>query len=412
MSNLLNEAIVDATALRDAALKSAETIVIEKYSQEVKKTLDQLLEQDDLDLELGGEAGPELADAPAEEPDPDLGLGTTPDMGLDAAAPAEGGAVEPLDETDDIPLAATDNFDQLSGKNLDDFATSGEPVEITLDLGALQEAVQTLSDSQEFDIDESTLARLLSEETTTTEESFEEVVEGVPDPGSFAGQEADEQSDADDDSAAALASSAAAEEADVDAMKGITEEEDLDELADAIAEKLTVDMGATLSGWAGRSSEDMKWELEKALAHRRSTEVTDDLEVLKKAHDELVFENKQLNAQHNQYKHALQELKESLHDVNLSNARLLYTNRVLRNSSLNERQKEKIVEAISGAGSVTEAKTIYDTLQSTVEAAPKRGPQSLSEAIGRRSSVIRATRQESSPSDPIADRLKRLAGIK
>ena len=43
MSNLLNEAIVDATALRDAALKSAETIVIEKYSQEVKKTLDQLL---------------------------------------------------------------------------------------------------------------------------------------------------------------------------------------------------------------------------------------------------------------------------------------------------------------------------------------------------------------------------------
>ena len=133
---------------------------------------------------------------------------------------------------------------------------------------------------------------------------------------------------------------------------------------------------------------------------------------MKKAHDELVFENNQINERNNQYKQVVEELRESLHDVNLSNASLLYTNRVLRNSSLNERQKEKIVEAISSAGSVTEAKTIYDTLQSTVEAAPKRGPQSLSEAIGRRSSVIRATRQESSPSDPIADRLKRLAGIK
>jgi biotin synthase-related radical SAM superfamily protein len=79
---------------------------------------------------------------------------------------------------------------------------------------------------------------------------------------------------------------------------------------------------------------------------------------------------------------------------------------------LNERQKETIVEAISNAGSVTEAKTIYDTLQSTVRSTPKRSPQSLSEAINRPSSVIRATRQESTSSDPNLDRMKRLAGIK
>jgi hypothetical protein len=45
------------------------------------------------------------------------------------------------------------------------------------------------------------------------------------------------------------------------------EEEDLyeelsDDMLDAIMEKLTVDMGATLSGWAGRSSEDMKHQME------------------------------------------------------------------------------------------------------------------------------------------------------
>jgi len=56
MSSLLKEAIVDAKALRESALKNAETIVIEKYSEEVKDTLQKLLEQeDDLGLALPGE---------------------------------------------------------------------------------------------------------------------------------------------------------------------------------------------------------------------------------------------------------------------------------------------------------------------------------------------------------------------
>ena len=53
MSNLLDEAIIDAKALREAALKNAETIVIEKYSNEVKKTLEELLEQEDTLAALG-----------------------------------------------------------------------------------------------------------------------------------------------------------------------------------------------------------------------------------------------------------------------------------------------------------------------------------------------------------------------
>ena len=43
------EAIVDAKALREAALKNAETIVIEKYSTEVKKTLEDLTSPDQLE---------------------------------------------------------------------------------------------------------------------------------------------------------------------------------------------------------------------------------------------------------------------------------------------------------------------------------------------------------------------------
>jgi hypothetical protein len=171
-------------------------------------------------------------------------------------------------------------------------------------------------------------------------------------------------------------------------------------------------MGATLSGWAGRSSESMKWEMEKEIAHRRSTDLQDDLQTLKKAQEELVFENNQIIEQNKHYKQAVQELKEGLQDVNLSNARLLYTNRILRNTSLNERQKDKIVDAISNAGSAPEARTIFETLQSTVVATPKRNPQSLSEVISRRSSTIRASRKETPSSDPLQERMKRLAGIK
>jgi hypothetical protein len=420
MSNLLSEAIVDAKVLRTAALKNAETMVIEKYSQEVKKTLDRMLEQDDLDLELGGEMGAETADEPAMDFSADEPAMPEEELG------AEEGSTDPLDREDNIPLAATDGFNDLSGDNLRGFPAQGAPVEMNIDLGALQEALQNLEEAEEVEVD---LSELLDDEE----------IEEVNDPGSFAGEEADEEGSAGDSGAAALAGSAAAEEADSEAMKnaGLEEdkkpddddanappwadkddsdasvkEENLDSLVDAIAEKLTVDMGATLSGWAGRSSESMKWEIEKALAHRRSTEVQEELDTLRKAQEELVFENNQFNEQNSQYKHAIEELKESLQDVNLSNARLLYTNRVLRNTSLNERQKDKIVEAISNAGSVAEAKMIHETLQSTVEAAPtKRGPKSLSEAIGSRSSVIRATRHESPLRDPFQDRMKRLAGI-
>ena len=47
MSSLLEEAIVDAKALKEAALKNAENVVLEKYSGEVKKALDTLLEQEE-----------------------------------------------------------------------------------------------------------------------------------------------------------------------------------------------------------------------------------------------------------------------------------------------------------------------------------------------------------------------------
>jgi len=434
MSNLLNEAIVDAKALRSAALKNAESLVIERYSEEVRSTLEQMLEQEDLMADPLGAAAPDLgADPGAEMPAPEA---PAPEMPMEdpLAVPGPEAGLEEIAE-DEIPLGATDDFKNLVGKNLKGFPSAGEEVELTLNLGALQESVDQLKEGvldavsgagavkdlgglmgkrddddedldEEIDITEADLIALLEEEPIE-----EDASPGDDDETEEAGEMADPKSSG--AAGEATASEEAAEAEEFAGGKGLGESVDTDELVDAIVEKLTVDMGADLAGWAGRSSEANRREIEKEIAHRRSTGVEEDLEVLKKAQEELVFENKQLNEQNTQYKQAFHELKDSLQDINLSNARLLYTNRVLRNTSLNERQKIKIAEAISGAGSVTEARTIYDMLQSTVETIPQRGPQSLSEAISRRSSVLRASRVSEEPSsDPQTDRLKKLAGIK
>ena len=395
MSNLLKEAIVDADALRNAALKNAESTIIDKYSDEVRQTLTQLLEQD----ELGLEADPLALDA---EADPLAAPATDP-----AASPATGGDAEVTDDAleediEDVPYSATDGLSKMNGQNLKKVPAEGENVEVELNLGSLRESVEELQAEieEELMFNENDLERILAEDAEEEEEGVDAATMS-DDSGAGTESAAEEDADADDSSGPKGSTIAENEEIEIS-----------DELIDDIVERLTVDMGATLSGWAGRSSESVKWELEKALAHRRSTDIQDELEVMRKAHEELVFENKQLTGRLSQYEQVTLELKETLQNVNLSNARLLYTNRVLRNISLNERQKNRIVESISKADSVTEAKTIYNTLESAVEAKPKRSPQSLSEAINRPSSVIRASRKEAQPTDPFAERMRRLAGIK
>tara|TARA_Y100000592_G_scaffold88578_1_gene144590 strand:- start:1133 stop:2377 length:1245 start_codon:yes stop_codon:yes gene_type:complete len=414
MSNLLKEAIVDAKALRESALKNAETIVIEKYSEEVKDTLQKLLEQeDDLGLALPGEEEPaadagadSLAADPlaAEEPALDAAPAEEEPLGAEAAPEEDGLADE------DIPLGATDDFANLDGQNLGDFAGEGEGQQLTIDLGALQESIEALKQSIDED-EEVDLSEFINEEEDE-ELNEEDAVEAADETIEAAEEELAEEMDDGEDDLEDKAAEAAAGSALDGIMSAMSEDVDADDLVEKIMEKLTVDMGADLAGWAGRSQEDKKYQMEKEMAHRRSTDVEEELETLKKAQEELVFENNQLTEKLSDYEAVLSELKEGLQDTNLSNARLLYTNRVLRNTSLNERQKDKIAEAISNAGSVTEAKTIYDTLQSTVEAKPQRSPKSLSEAIGRRNTVLRATRQEAPASDPFQDRMKRLAGIK
>jgi hypothetical protein len=54
MSDMLKQAIIDANALKEAAIKNAETLVIEKYSSEIKNTIDKLLSEEEA-MAMGAE---------------------------------------------------------------------------------------------------------------------------------------------------------------------------------------------------------------------------------------------------------------------------------------------------------------------------------------------------------------------
>ena len=126
----------------------------------------------------------------------------------------------------------------------------------------------------------------------------------------------------------------------------------------------------------------------------------------------LVEENEELTQKLAEMAEHLDTLKENVEKLSISNAKLLYTNKVLGNGSLNERQKQQIVENISKSTSVLEAKTIYNTLQSTVSgvSSTNKPKESLSEALIRGNSPF-MTRKKAPAEIPFAERMKKLAGI-
>ena len=176
-----------------------------------------------------------------------------------------------------------------------------------------------------------------------------------------------------------------------------------DNLEEIVKEFLKVDVSPVNSGWAGVPERVAEHNDELMLAQSQDDEFKEKYNALKKAYKKLTENNGKL-------KQLVLVAKDKLEEVNLSNAKLLYTNEVLNSNSLNERQKNKIVEAISNTRAIKETKVIYETLQSAVGSTQRSKPQSLSEAVSRPSMSLPSRSKRNNPS-PAYDRMKVLAGI-
>ena len=349
-SKMLEEAIVDAEALKEAALKSAQEAVLERYAPQVKKAIQMILEQEVLptDQEEDPLAGLETDSLP------ELGgPGAGSDSGLgDLGGGEEDSGEEVSQAAQELPLAATEgdklcacpdeeeeieiNFDELEKQ----MATVNEPEDMTNSMfdgnqPAAPQAPISLKLEEEIDVDEDVLSFLLEESEPATKKAKV--------------------------SSATVAKSVVVKKQQEKREGGIT------------------------------------FVPNKAL-------VTENKE-FEKVRNELLNENKKI-------KNTILDLTKRMEEVNLSNAKLLYTNQALTSNSLNERQKTKIVEAISKADSIDDVKLVYETLEQTVGSVVKsKESKSLNEMVINKNGLKFPRRTPESSNNPVYTRMQEMAGI-
>jgi len=105
----------------------------------------------------------------------------------------------------------------------------------------------------------------------------------------------------------------------------------------------------------------------------------------------------------------IKTLQAELNEVNLLNAKLLYTNKIFKAKSLNEAQKVKVLKAFDKAATVNEVKTVYNTLSESFSTKTKN---TIKESVGFASKAAGiAPAQPIVESDAAIRRMQQLAGI-
>jgi len=394
MSNMLEQAIADAAALREQAIKNAEQSVIEKYSHQIKEAVDVMLENQNLDAaeSMIAEAEGEMAASSATMPS-SFGGGQ------------EGATIE-------APPAWDSRYDDIGVRfsALVDSLPQTEDGMVDLDLGEFE-----MSPEEEEAMGGSDDADAGLGDTPDNASADDDALAAEP-----AGDDSGGGDESLDDLLATLQENKEIDE----------EEQQLQEILDMLEEELHMDdddiykptghpgpmnpeskrrrdlAHARQAQGLEEGEEESSEDEEDTDADEKQTELYETIEVLSNQNDKLVG--------------VLEKLETHLDEALLSNAKLLYQNRTLGDASLNERQKSKIVEAIANAESTKEAKQLFETLKATVGSTPnsKKGPQSLSESVNRKSnlSAMLNSRQNINESkqsaDPFLEKMQKLAGIK
>lgn len=320
MSSLLEQAIVDAAALKEAAIKNAETAILNKYSDDIREAVENLLEE-------------EIPEAPE-----------TPDIPLAAAPPSDA-----PDET------------------------------ITLNFDDLKEMAETLAAQ-----DEELIGDEIAHEAAAPEDLGPPPAPANPE----------------------------AEVPETTVQVALEEEIESDDL-EKMLEELIVDIIPQKSGWEVTPDAIMDDYEHQAMAHRAATAAKEKAMALIDANERLTEQVSDLKQKNKTLIDSVRTLKENFDKINLSNARLVYTNKILTNGSLNGQQKNKIVNALSEARSIEEAKVIYETLENAVGSVTgKARPQSLRETLERPSATLPRRAARETVGAPVMDRMQILAGIK
>jgi len=104
-------------------------------------------------------------------------------------------------------------------------------------------------------------------------------------------------------------------------------------------------------------------------------------------------------------------LKDKINEVNLLNAKLLYSNKLFRNFSLNEGQKMKVIENFDRSHNLREVKLVYSTLAEGFKM-PSTKKVVKESFASKPIASTKPAKQVISEGAELANRFKKLAGLK
>ena len=352
MSDLLKEAIADAKAVRETALQNAKMALEEAFTPHLKSMLSAKLAEDDI-----------------EEGDYDDDMGREEDDEEDAEDMARMYRDDDDGEANvDIDIDADDSDD-------DDEADESVSEEDIIEIDGVQYApiVSEEEDEKEDDdmeteeLDLEAVIKELEQEIAEADDSDEDLTEGP-----------DEEEKVTED----------VEEVDEEV---VTEEED-----DKDEDKDKTDEQSTSSGIGTGTSV-------------KQASASDEEDPGKgKVHESV----ETLQTELNEYKEAVTYLRDKLHEVNILNAKLLYTNRLFREFALSNNQKLKIVETFDRAQTTREIKLVYSTLaESYKDGGSVKRAEVVKEFASKKSGATAPKQKIISEEDNVANRFKKLAGI-
>ena len=413
-NDLLKEAIADAKAVKETAIANAKLALEEAFTPHLKSMLSAKLEEMDRDVEEGYSKKYEEDDVKNEEMD------SKDDM---------------KKENEDVYEGDEDHSDRIKYKNRADYNRSKDDMmEINLDellaeleldedkrTDAEQEGYKDGFEDAKDDIEKELKGMKVSEDARTDAEE-EGYKDGMED--EKADLKEDERTDAEEegyldgekDEKEDMEDDMDDEEIDLedmseDDLKGFIEDVIKDLVADGTIEagdeamedeEDVVDMDDMESV---EDVEDVDVEIELDEMTKKEKAEGDD----RKKDDKIEAETEKMR-----FKEALDEieaLKVELNEVNLLNAKLLYTNKVFKSKNLSEDKKVKVLKAFDKASTVKEAKVIFETLNEGLVSkteAIARPKGAASKATG---TITEAKKQPIIESNDVYNRMRKLAGL-
>ena len=435
---LFSQAIADAKAVRDAAVANAKAALEETFTPKIMSMLSAKLnemEEDSMEEDLRKGVYNDFNKWKESFPE---GTEFKSENGYMVAKDDAGKELGKWNAASQKGMHA----DDFQYKSLEEKGIEEEGYEAEIGFGAASQKPQIEGEMEETDSMEETdleeiLAQLEAEEKGKQEEGKKEVEEAKKEVEEGK-KEVEEAKKKDDDKKKVEESLEEADDDDEvteltvdelkdiirdvlkDVMGGEAEEEGEEEAGD-------IDLGDEAGDEAGEeeevedeesiSLEELLAELDKEEESKKPVEEKKEVEEAKKK--EVEEGKKDMEEAKKEVEEAKKDLEEAiktiktlqseLNEVNLLNAKLLYTNKIFKAKSLNEAQKVRVLKAFDKATNVKDVKTVYNTLS---ESLTIRTKSTIKESVGFASKAAGiAPAQPIVESDAAIRRMQQLAGI-